>query len=73
MDTLRSVPQDRKCYRMINDALVESTSGQSVNKLDEIHKGLKEASGKLEVNLKDLQKEFVDWKVKNKVKIYKAN
>ncbi|KAG7718394.1 hypothetical protein KL949_002753 [Ogataea haglerorum] len=71
--TLKEVPPDRKCYRMVGGSLVELVAGNATKILEENLDGMKKSVDTLTEELKKQQKEFVDWKEKNNIKIVKAN
>lgn len=85
IETLDSVPEDRKAWKMfsggestlesknpVGSALVEMTAIEAMNQLDTILKGLKDIFQKTEVELKELQSEFENWKKVKNIKIVKG-
>ncbi|ODV93378.1 hypothetical protein PACTADRAFT_51977 [Pachysolen tannophilus NRRL Y-2460] len=71
LNTLKTVPEDRKCFRMIGGALVEKTAGSVVPVLDSKIISMKEAVVSLEKERQRTLKEFEDWQKKTNVKIVK--
>ncbi|KAH3670595.1 hypothetical protein OGAPHI_001110 [Ogataea philodendri] len=73
LETLKEVPAERRCYRMIGGSLVELRAGEASKVLAENLQGMKSTTEKLTEELKTQQKQFLDWKEKNNIKIVKAN
>jgi hypothetical protein len=65
IDTLEPLPQDRKCFRMINGVLVERTVKDVIPSLKTNADGLKQVLDDLLKQYKSKQDEMEDWKVPN--------
>ncbi|ODV86836.1 hypothetical protein CANARDRAFT_27218 [[Candida] arabinofermentans NRRL YB-2248] len=73
LSTLVDVPPERKCFRMIGGALVELTVKDALVVLKDNLTGMKSSVEVMKKESVKLQKEFLDWKEKNNIKIVKAN
>jgi prefoldin subunit 2 len=81
LDTLKSVPAERKAWRLISTgdlpdasvtskgALVETNAGDASTKLDQTITGLTSLKNKLEQEIVDVRKEFDEWKTKHNIKV----
>jgi chaperonin cofactor prefoldin len=63
LDTLQPLPQDRKCFRMINGVLVERTVKEVVPALETNSEGLKKLLAELVSQYKSKEAEMEKWKV----------
>lgn len=63
IETLEPLPQDRKCFRMINGVLVERTVKDVVPSLKTNSDGLKKVLDELLKQYKSKQDEMDSWKV----------
>lgn len=63
LETLEPLPQDRKCFRMINGVLVERKVSDVVPALKTNSDGLKKVLEDLLKQYKSLQQEMDSWKV----------
>lgn len=63
LDTLRPLPPDRKCFRMINGVLVERTVEEVMPALVTNSDGLKKVLDDLVKQYKRQQEEMEKWKV----------
>jgi prefoldin subunit 2 len=63
LETLKDLPEDRKCFRMINGVLVEKTVGDVVPALTTNSEGLKKVLEDLMKQYKSKQDEMDQWKV----------
>ena len=63
IETLEPLPQDRKCFRMINGVLVERTVEDVVPSLKTNSDGLKKVLDELLKQYKSKQDEMDSWKV----------
>ena len=63
LETLNPLPQDRKCFRMINGVLVERTVRDVVPALQTNSEGLKKLLDELLKQYKRQQEEMEKWKV----------
>ncbi|KAJ3473992.1 hypothetical protein NLG97_g10041 [Lecanicillium saksenae] len=69
LETLEPLPEDRKCFRLINGVLVERTVKDVVPALKTNQDGLKKVLDDLVKNYKTKQDELDSWKKKNNVQI----
>lgn len=71
IETLKTTPKDRKCFRMVGGALVEKNVEETlpvlVIKLENMTKMIE----KLTSELKKVLEEFETWKKEKKIKIVK--
>ena len=65
IDTLGPLPQDRKCFRMINGVLVERTVKDVIPSLKTNSDGLKQVLDDLLKQYKTKQDEMESWKVRD--------
>jgi Prefoldin subunit len=63
METLQPLPEDRKCFRMINGVLVERTVKDVLPALKTNSDGLKQVLDELMKQYKTKQDEMDNWKV----------
>jgi chaperonin cofactor prefoldin len=64
LETLQPLPEDRKCFRMINGVLTERTVKEVVPILQTNSSGLKQALEELVKQYKLKQDEMEKWKVR---------
>ncbi|KAL2871071.1 putative prefoldin subunit 2 [Aspergillus lucknowensis] len=64
IDTLEPLPQDRKCFRMVNGVLVERTIQDVLPSLKTNSDGLKQVLEELLKQYKSKQTELDNWKVR---------
>ncbi|KAI9806941.1 MAG: hypothetical protein M1833_002599 [Piccolia ochrophora] len=69
LETLEPLPQDRKCFRMINGVLVERTVKDVVPPLKTNSDGLKQVLDDLLKQYKVRQEEMEKWKKKNNIQV----
>ncbi|KAF2836533.1 prefoldin subunit 2 [Patellaria atrata CBS 101060] len=69
LETLEPLPQDRKCFRMINGVLVERSVKDVVPALKTNSDGLKKVLDDLLKQYKTKQDEMEKWKKKNNVQV----
>ncbi|OAR00133.1 hypothetical protein LLEC1_06583 [Akanthomyces lecanii] len=69
LETLEPLPEDRKCFRLINGVLVERTVKDIVPALQTNQEGLKKVLDDLVKNYKTKQDELDSWKKKNNVQV----
>ncbi|KAI9849216.1 MAG: hypothetical protein M1838_000204 [Thelocarpon superellum] len=69
LETLEPLPQDRKCFRMINGVLVERTVKDVVPALKTNSEGLKKVLDDLLKQYKTRQEEMEKWKKKNNIQV----
>lgn len=62
--TLEPLPEDRKCFRLVNGVLVERTVGEVVPSLKTNADGLKQVLDELLKQYKAKQTEMDNWKVR---------
>ena len=62
LETLKPLPQDRKCFRMINGVLVERTVKEVVPALETNSEGLKKVLEELVKQYKRQEQEMDKWK-----------
>ncbi|MCJ1252712.1 hypothetical protein MMC24_000518 [Lignoscripta atroalba] len=65
LETLDPLPEDRKCFRMINGVLVERTVKDITPALKTNSEGLKKVLDELLKQYKRQQEEMEKWKVRN--------
>ncbi|KAF4225709.1 hypothetical protein CNMCM8980_009222 [Aspergillus fumigatiaffinis] len=63
IETLEPLPQDRKCFRMVNGVLVERTVKDVLPALKTNSDGLKQVLDELVKQYQSKQSELDDWKV----------
>ena len=69
LETLEPLPQERKCFRMINGVLVERKVADVVPALTTNSEGLKKVLDDLLKQYKTSQEEMDKWKKKNNVQV----
>ncbi|OAA64806.1 prefoldin subunit 2 [Cordyceps fumosorosea ARSEF 2679] len=69
LETLEPLPEDRKCFRLINGVLVERTVKDLVPALKTNQDGLKKVLDDLVKSYKTKQDELDSWKKKNNVQV----
>ncbi|KAL2218871.1 prefoldin subunit 2 [Thermoascus aurantiacus ATCC 26904] len=69
IETLEPLPQDRKCFRMVNGVLVERTVKEVLPALKTNAEGLKQVLDDLLKQYKAKQTEMENWKKKNNVQV----
>jgi len=69
IETLEPLPQDRKCFRMINGVLVERTVKDVVPSLKTNADGLKQVLDELLKQYKGKQDEMESWKKKHNIQV----
>ncbi|KAF2436520.1 Prefoldin beta-like protein [Tothia fuscella] len=69
LETLEPLPEDRKCFRMINGVLVERTVKEVAPALKTNSEGLKKVLDELVVQYKSKQDEMEKWKKKNNIQV----
>ncbi|KAK4136407.1 Prefoldin beta-like protein [Trichocladium antarcticum] len=72
LETLVPLPEDRKCFRMINGVLVERTVKDVVPALQTNADGLKKVLDDLVKQYKSKQEELEKWKKKNNVQVVQS-
>lgn len=69
IETLQSLPDDRKCFRMINGVLLQQTVKDVLPALKTNLDGLRQVLDELMKQYKTKQQEMDDWKKKNNVQV----
>ncbi|KAL1636120.1 Cochaperone prefoldin complex subunit [Diplodia intermedia] len=69
LETLEPLPEDRKCFRMINGVLVERTVKDVVPALKTNSEGLKKVLDDLLKQYQTKQGEMDKWKKKNNIQV----
>ncbi|KAL8917630.1 MAG: hypothetical protein Q9172_005752 [Xanthocarpia lactea] len=69
LETLKPLPGDRKCFRMINGVLVERTVDGVLPALQTNADGLKKVLDELVKQYKRQQEEMEKWKKKNNIQV----
>ncbi|KAJ9161366.1 hypothetical protein NKR19_g2287 [Coniochaeta hoffmannii] len=72
LETLDPLPEDRKCFRMINGVLVERTVKDVIPALQTNADGLKKVLDDLVKSYKLKQDELEAWKKKNNVQVVQS-
>ncbi|KAK4181628.1 Prefoldin beta-like protein [Triangularia setosa] len=72
LETLQPLPEDRKCFRMINGVLVERTVKDVIPALQTNAEGLKTVLDDLVKQYKTKQEELEKWKKKNNVQVVQS-
>lgn len=67
LETLSTVPADRKCFRMINGVMVERKVQDVIPTLQTNHEGLKKVLDELAKQVKAKHDEFSSWKVSSSI------
>ena len=71
LSTLKNTDENRKCYRMINSALVETDVKTTIPILSTKRANLEEAIEKMKAELIKTAEEFEKWKKDNKIQVVK--
>lgn len=71
LDTLSSADPDRKCYRMVGGALVESDVKTTLPILTTKRDKITETVSKFRAELISVAQEFEKWKKDNKIQVVK--
>ncbi len=69
METLEPLPDDRKCFRLINGVLVERTVKDVIPALRTNSEGLRKVLDDLLKQYKARQDEMEKWKKKNNIQV----
>ncbi|KAL3461481.1 prefoldin subunit 2 [Aspergillus heterothallicus] len=69
IDTLKPLPQERKCFRMVNGVLVERTVQDVLPSLETNSDGLRQVLEELLKQYKSKQTEMDNWKKKNNIQV----
>ncbi|KAA6415397.1 MAG: prefoldin subunit 2 [Lasallia pustulata] len=69
LETLEPLPQDRKCFRLVNGVLVERTVKDVVPALKTNSEGLKKVLDELLKQYKRQQDDMEKWKKKNNIQV----
>ena len=69
LETLQPLPEDRKCFRMINGVLVERTVKDVVPALKTNSEGLKKVLDDLLKQYKKSQEDMERWKKKEHIQV----
>ena len=69
LETLIPLPEDRKCFRMINGVLVERTVGDVLPALQTNADGLKKVLEDLVKQYRTKQDDMEKWKKKNNIQV----
>ncbi|KAK4942729.1 hypothetical protein LTR66_014671 [Elasticomyces elasticus] len=69
LETLKPLPEDRKCFRMINGILVETTVKEVLPALQTNSDGLAKVFDDLVRQYKAKQDELERWKKRNKIQV----
>lgn len=69
LESLKNLPADRKCFRMINGVLVERTLQDVIPALKTNSEGLKQVLDDLVKQFNNKQTEMNDWKKKNNIQV----
>ena len=69
MESLQPLPQDRKCFRLINGVLVERTVKEILPALKTNSDGLKQVLDELVKQYKSKQDEMDRWKKKHNIQV----
>ncbi|KAF4547397.1 Prefoldin subunit 2-like protein [Elsinoe fawcettii] len=69
LETLQPLPEDRKCFRMINGVLVERTVKDVTPQLKTNSEGLKKVLDDLLKQYTSKQEELEKWKIANKIQV----
>ncbi|KAI0200149.1 Prefoldin beta-like protein [Astrocystis sublimbata] len=72
LETLEPLPEDRKCFRMINGVLVERTVKDVVPALKTNADGLKKVLDDLVKQYKTKQDDLEKWKKKNNIQVVQS-
>ncbi|KAJ5526809.1 uncharacterized protein N7484_009940 [Penicillium longicatenatum] len=69
IDTLKPLPQERKCFRMVNGVLVERTVEEVLPTLQTNSDGLQQVLEDMLKQYKSKQTELDSWKKKNNIQV----
>ncbi|RKF74167.1 putative prefoldin subunit 2 [Golovinomyces cichoracearum] len=69
LESLKPLPGDRKCFRMINGVLVERTVQDIIPALKTNSEGLKQVLDDLVKQFNNKQSEMEKWKKKNNIQV----
>jgi len=69
IESLKPMPEDRKCFRMIGGTLVERTVGEVIPALEETRVGLKGIVEQLMAQYKKSEEEFQKWQKDNNIRV----
>ncbi|KAL8934937.1 MAG: hypothetical protein Q9211_004970 [Gyalolechia sp. 1 TL-2023] len=69
LETLKPLPEDRKCFRLINGVLVERTVKDVLPALQTNSDGLRKVLDELVKQYKRQQEDMENWKKKNNVQV----
>ena len=69
MESLQPLPQERKCFRLINGVLVERTVKEVLPALQTNSDGLKQLLDELVKQYKSKQDEMDKWKKKHNIQV----
>ncbi|KAK4909981.1 Cochaperone prefoldin complex subunit, partial [Elasticomyces elasticus] len=69
LDTLKPLPEDRTCFRLINGVLVQRTVKEVLPALQANNDGLKQVLDGLMKQYKTRESEMERWKKENKVQV----
>ncbi|EAW23376.1 putative prefoldin subunit 2 [Aspergillus fischeri NRRL 181] len=69
IETLEPLPEDRKCFRMVNGVLVERTVKDVLPALKTNSDGLKQVLDELVKQYQSKQSELDDWKKNNNIQV----
>ncbi|KAK9480716.1 Prefoldin subunit-domain-containing protein, partial [Lipomyces japonicus] len=73
LESLRPLPEDRKCFRMIGGVLVERTVKEVIPALETNAKGVEQVMDQLVKEYKKTEDELKAWQTKNKVQVVQQN
>lgn len=73
MDTLKDMPGDRKCFRMVGGVLVEKTVSHVIPALQTNSQGLTQVIETLRADYVKTEGELKKWQTKNNVQIVQPN
>ncbi|KAK9255942.1 Prefoldin beta-like protein [Lipomyces tetrasporus] len=69
LETLRPLPESRKCFRMIGGVLVERTVAEVIPALETNAKGVESVLQQLVKEYKKTEEDMKKWQTKNKVQV----
>lgn len=69
LDSLSTLPETRKCFRMVGGILTERTVGEVKPLLKTNEEGLKKVMEQLVINYKETEEKFVKFQKDNKIKV----
>lgn len=73
METLKEMPTDRKCFRMVGGVLVEKTVGDVIPALQTNSQGLTQVIETLKGDYTKTEGELRKWQAKHNVQIVQSN